>query len=229
MQLPFEFGEENLTFLRYMFEGLCYLAMLKMFQANPEFTKNLASMASLNREVHVWFLNAKTLADNFKQIRSYHQAMIPDVYYNFYKYGYDALSCITLKLLAEHEEEMTKGYNGIAISYMYQIQNILKMIRDDKFLKKEDKKTFENMYKDHKWDEKLKDTKEKNQKIYKAQIPESSEVKSIEDWDKKLTDLAPVNVYIPPEGYQHYQNFLSEELEKINSNLNLYLQTKKQF
>lgn len=229
MKLPFEFSDENLAFLNFVFEGLSYLAMFRAFCKNESFSKDQAKMASLSRQIHVCFSKAKSIADEIKTIRSYHEQIIPDVYYNYYKFGYDACALICEKLLMDHEVEVTKGYNGMAISYMNQINVLMHCIDKERYLKKEDKQQFEMMYKKAGWDARLSDTVEKNNKIYKSVVPKSGEKNCIPEWENVITDKAPLNIYLPPDGYQHFQYFLSEELEKINSNLMLYVQNRKQF
>ena len=60
-------------------------------------------------------------------------------------------------------------------------------------------------------------------------MPKPADCNSIPPWDKKIPDLCPSNIYVPPENHHFFQNFMSEELEKIQSNLELFIQNKKQF
>lgn len=218
MKLPFEFSDENLGYMHAMMTGMAYLCMFKAFSANPEFAKDDMKMASLLKEVHGWFNKCKIIYENSNTVRKYQADFHRDVLWNFYKYSYLAIThCIT-GLMAKHELEVTKGHLGVAICYMHQLESMMQIIDKDKYMKKEDKKELANMYVSGHWKQTTKDTIEKNNKVYQFNVPNPGELKVIPEWEKQITEQGPCNIYVPPEGYQHYQNFMSEELEKIDSN-----------
>jgi hypothetical protein len=228
MKLPFEFSQENLMFLQYMFEALAYQMMMKIFDLNPNFQNDQGPVVSLCREVYVWFSKCKQVLDNSKDVKNYHSALGRLVVYNYYDWGFKTLGKTATFLMVKHEGAITKGHIGTAISYLGQLRGFVESVLKDKTLEKQQKKEFEARW-DKEWGPMLKKLEEKNKEVYKAVVPKPGEVKAIEEWENAITDSAPVNIYVPPEGFEHFQNFLSEELEKIESNLQLYLQNKKQF
>merc|ERR1712183_434574 len=171
----------------------------------------------------------KHIFESSKLVRKHYEKFHDDVLWNYYKYSYLAITHACKGLLAKQEKEVTKGHLGTAISYMGNLGNMMDMIQKDKYLSKADKNELKEMHKKDGWEQIVKDSKEKNNKVYNFPVPNIGEVKVIEEWDKKLPELAPSNIYVPPQGFEHFQHFMSEELEKIDSNLKLFVQNKKQF
>lgn len=229
MKLPFEFSDENLGYLHSVFTGLAYLCMFKHFEQNPEFSKDHMKMASLLKEIHTWFKKSKDIYEFSSEVRKYHESFHTNIVWNYYKYSYLAMSHCTKGLLEKHEAKVTEGHIGTAICYIQQIEMVMHVLEKDRYLRKEDKKDIEIMYQKENWQQIKQEIIDKNNQIYKARVPAPGEVKVIEDWGRGLVELPPVDVYVQPEGNQHYQKFMSEELEKIDSNMGLYIQNKKQF
>jgi len=229
MKLPDEFADEVLGYLHAMITGMMYLCMFRAFEKTPAFASDDMKMASLLKEVHGYFQACKHIFESSKLVRKHYQKFHNDVLWNFYKYSYLAIHHACKGLLARHEAEVTRGHLGTAISYMNNIGNMMELIKIDKYLSKDDKKQLEEMHKKDGWAQIKKDSIEKNNKVYNFPVPPCGEVRVIEEWDKKLPELSPNNIYVPPQGFEHFQHFMSEELEKIDSNLKLFLQNKRQF
>lgn len=229
MKLPDEFADEVLGYLHAMITGMMYLCMFKAFEKNPQFAADQMKMASLLKEVHGYFQACKHIFESSKLVRKHYEKFHDDVLWNFYKYSYLAISYACKGLLAKQEAEVTKGHLGVAICYMDNIGNMMNLIQQDKYLSKADKKELVEMHKKDGWEQIKKDSVEKNNKVYNFPVPNVGETRVIEEWDKKLPELSPSNIYVPPQGFEHFQHFMSEELEKIDSNLKLFIQNKKQF
>lgn len=229
MKLPDEFADEVLGYLHAMITGMMYLCMFKAFEKNPQFAADQMKMASLLKEVHGYFQACKHIYESSKLVRKHYEKFHDDVLWNFYKYSYLAISYACKGLLAKQEAEVTKGHLGVAICYMDNIGNMMNLIQQDKYLSKADKKELQEMHKKDGWEQIKKDSVEKNNKVYNFPVPNVGETRVIEEWDKKLPELSPSNIYVPPQGFEHFQHFMSEELEKIDSNLKLFIQNKKQF
>ena len=225
MKAPPEFTPESLNFLRYLFEALTYNCMLRILEQNPASTPE--SQASLDKEIATLFLRSKQVMENSKLVRKLFDAFLSDVSYNHYRFAYESIDRARLKLVKMHEQEITKGYAGIALGYMEQAQNLIQVMDHDKSVKKEDKKSFTDRF-NKEMLPMYKDVKEKNDKIYKSVVPHGKDLTWVAKWDKEIPDSVPDNMYVPPANSHCFQHFLSDELETVKSNLQLFVTNKKQ-
>lgn len=226
MKVPLEFDSNNLSFLKAIFEGLTYLSMLRILQQNPN--SKPEDLASLLKEISRWFLIAKQMVEKDKMVAKYHERLVADVYYNHYMNATEANVMIINHLLNLHENEVTKGHLGVALGFMIQTQSLMKCMSSDKKLEKHDRAKIEAVYEQN-IANKIKDVKEKNDKVYKFKIPQGQELTAIKTWDKVIEDLCPANMYNPPDNTECFNDFLSDELERVRTNLDLYINNKKQF
>ena len=89
MKMPLEFSPQTVQFMTSLFEGLCYMATLRLLEDNPGATQEM--LASLEREIGKWFFYCRNIVKQNSSIKNKVKAYLPDVMFNYYWHTYQAL------------------------------------------------------------------------------------------------------------------------------------------
>ena len=87
------------------------------------------------------------------------------IVYNHYSYYFEALIIAINYFMKQQEEEMLKGHAGVAIAYMNEGDNLIKMMKFDPTINPKDGNTILKDY-HNRIQASTKDVREKNDTIY---------------------------------------------------------------
>jgi hypothetical protein len=216
MKMPLEFCPQAVSFMTALFEGLCYMATLRLLEEQ---------LASLEREIGKWFFICRQICKENSTLRKQVKAYLPDIMFNYYWHTYNALSRMASEFGKKHELEITKGHIGVQLAYLRELKSLVKTMDKEEFMSKQGKAQIKEAWKPV--EPLMNEIQDKINNIYKCEVPKSENLTYIEEWDKKVPDLEPKNIRVPPEDAQYFQDFMSEELERIKSSVELYVKNKQ--
>lgn len=178
----------------------------------------------MEREVAKWFYLCRDNIKSNKPLMKVMKHVYQDVLSYYYNYNYNALTRTVSTLGKRHIAEKTKGWIGIQMGYILEMETLVKqMEKDDKF---PDKKTISKRFKDEVLPLKA-EVSEMIKQVFKCEIPGTNDLKEIKPISQKVTPLEPKNIRVPPTEAPNFQPFLSEKVEGLKGSLNLFVNNKK--
>lgn len=223
MKLPLEYRPSTLEFLNALLTGLAYLCVSQILLESSGGKVSEENMASLEREISNHFFIVKDVIKNDSQLKKLFGYLLDDVLSKYYEYGINCLVRVSNSFEAKHAEAKSKGFNGIQIAYLQEAVNLLKNMDKESFAEKKNlQKRFEPLKK------KLEESILMNNEVFKAKIPQRSELNDIKPIETKVRPLEPKNIRIAPTDATYFSSFSCPEMENVKSSLNLFISNKKQ-
>ena len=200
MKMPLEFSPQAVQFLTSLFEGLCYMATLRLMEDNPAVKKD--QLASLEREIGKWFFVCRNIAKQNSSIKNKMKAYLPDLMFNYYWHTYQALARMASLYGEKHEAEVTKGFIGIQCGYLREMKLLMKTLEKQDHITKEGKNMLKEAWKSA--EPLANEVEQKIREIYKCEVPQGEQLTFIEEWQSKIPDMEPKNIRVPPEDAQYF-------------------------
>lgn len=223
MKLPLEYRPSTLEFLNALLTGLAYMCIFNILLEGSPGQVSDENLASLEREISNHFYIVKDVIKTDSQLKKLFGYLLEDVLSKYYEFGINCLIRVANSFQKKHEEAKTKGFNALEIAYLQEALNLVKNMDRESF---NDKKALKAKFDPIK--KRLDEAILMNDQVFKAKIPQRSELTHIKPIETKVRPLEPKNIRVPPQDAEYFNNFASPEMEGVKSSLSLFITNKKQ-